>query len=234
VWRYATGGNVDREIAPQVSYAPSALDGFVSRVAGAIDRQPQDATVEPSADSLNLVPARSGIQVRQGRLTDELRAAIDSPSDRTVRAPVSKVAPQVTESQLAQKYPVYITVDRESFQLRLWKDLKLVKTYTVAVGQQGLETPAGQYTINDKQVNPSWHVPDSPWAGNLAGKVIPPGPDDPIKARWMGFFDGAGIHGTDELSSLGSAASHGCIRMAIPDVIELYDQVPLGTPIYIG
>ena len=50
----------------------------------------------------------------------------------------------------------------------------------------------------------------------------------------MGIFAGAGIHGTDEIYSLGSAASHGCIRMAIPDVIELYDQVAVGTPVYIA
>jgi lipoprotein-anchoring transpeptidase ErfK/SrfK len=147
---------------------------------------------------------------------------------------VQKVKPNVSTDQLAQKYPVYLTIDRGAFQLRLWKNLKLVKAYTIAVGMQGLETPAGIYTIDDKQVNPSWHVPDSAWAGSLAGQVIPPGPEDPLKARWMGFFNGAGIHGTDEVSSLGTAASHGCIRMAIPDVIELYNQVPLGTPIYIG
>jgi lipoprotein-anchoring transpeptidase ErfK/SrfK len=99
---------------------------------------------------------------------------------------------------------------------------------------QGLETPAGLYKIQDKQVNPSWHVPNSPWAGKLAGKVIPPGPDDPIKARWMGFNGGAGIHGTAEVGSLGSAASHGCVRMAIPDVEELYDQVDVGTPVYVA
>ena len=50
-------------------------------------------------------------------------------------------------------------------------------------------------------------------------------PENPLKARWLGIYDGAGIHGTDQTYSLGSAASHGCIRMAIPDVIELYDQV---------
>ncbi len=77
-------------------------------------------------------------------------------------------------------------------------------------------------------------MPNSPWAGKLAGKVIPPGPDDPIKARWMGIFDGAGIHGTDEIGSLGSAASHGCVRMAIPDVEALYDQVDVGTPVFIA
>ena len=106
--------------------------------------------------------------------------------------------------------------------------------FPIAVGQQGLETPAGLYRIDDRELNPSWHVPLSPWAGSLAGQVIPPGPTDPIKARWLGFYDGAGIHGTDETYSIGHAASHGCIRMAIPDVIGLYPLVPLGTPIFIA
>lgn len=234
LWRYATGGEVDREIAPRISYSADALDGFVAEVSDAIDRAPQDATVEPSPDSLNLVEGQDGLNVRTGQLRDELEAAIGSPHDRVVSPKVDRVKPQVTTDQLAGKYPVYLTVDRAAFQLRLWKDLKLAKTYTIAVGQAGLETPAGLYSINDKQVNPSWHVPDSAWAGDLAGKVIPPGPADPLKARWMGFYDGAGVHGTDDVASLGTAASHGCIRMAIPDVIELYDQVPLGTPIYVG
>jgi lipoprotein-anchoring transpeptidase ErfK/SrfK len=50
----------------------------------------------------------------------------------------------------------------------------------------------------------------------------------------MGIYNGAGIHGTDATYSLGTAASHGCIRMSIPDVEELYDQVDVGTPVYIG
>ncbi len=82
-------------------------------------------------------------------------------------------------------------------------------------------------------VNPAWHVPQSDWAGSLAGTVVPPGPSNPIKSRWMGIYNGAGIHGTDAISSLGTAASHGCIRMAIPDVAELSEQVDVGTPVYI-
>ena len=85
----------------------------------------------------------------------------------------------------------------------------------------------------DKQINPSWHVPMSSWAGKLAGQVIPPGPADPLKARWIGITGGAGIHGTEDVGSLGSAASHGCIRMAIPDVIELFDRTPYGSKIFI-
>ena len=234
VWRYATGGSIDRRIAPRITYSAKALDDFVTGVASHIDRPARDASVKPTPASLNPVPSQQGQKVRTGELRARLRAAIDSERDRTVAAPVDRVEPEVTTDELADRYPTFITIDRGNYQLRLWQDLRLVKTYTIAVGQAGLETPAGEYTIDDKQVNPSWHVPDSPWAGSLAGQVIPPGPDDPLKARWMGFYNGAGIHGTDDIASLGTAASHGCVRMSVPDVIELYDQVPLGTPIYIG
>ena len=234
VWRYATGGSVDREISPRLAYSAEALDGFVSSVAQQIDREPQDATVSPSFDSLHTVPASNGLTLHTGTLRSKLEAAIQSPRRRTISAPVSHVEPEVTTDELAQEYPTYITIDRGSFTLRLWKNLELARTYTIAVGQAGYETETGVYHIESKQVNPTWYVPDAAWAGSLAGEVVPPGPDNPLQARWMGFFDGAGIHGTNELASLGTAASHGCIRMSIPDVIELYDQVPLGTPLYIG
>src|SRR6185295_4141463 len=234
VWRYATGGSVDREIAPQLTYSAQALDGFLGEVADEINRPARDASVSPGPASLNAVPGQDGVTVRVNELRSRVRSAIESPRHRTVSVPADRVKPEVTTDELAQQYPAYITIDRAAFQLRLWKNLKLAKTYTIAVGMQGLETPAGTYKIYDKQVNPTWYVPDSAWAGDLAGEVIPPGPDNPLQARWMGFFNGAGIHGTSDVASLGSAASHGCIRMSVPDVIELYDQVPLGAPIYIG
>ncbi len=83
-------------------------------------------------------------------------------------------------------------------------------------------------------MDPVWNVPDSDWAGSLAGQIIPPGPENPLKARWMGIYNGAGFHGTADVGSLGSAASHGCVRMSVPDVIDLYDRVEVGTPVYIA
>jgi lipoprotein-anchoring transpeptidase ErfK/SrfK len=163
-----------------------------------------------------------------------LRQLRDPASPHFALVPTRTLHPHVSLARLTYKYQTFVTIDRAHFRLRLWKNLRLAHTYTIAVGRQGLETPAGQYEINDRQVNPSWHVPNSAWAGALAGKVIPPGPDDPIKARWLGFYNGAGIHGTEEISSLGTAASHGCIRMSIPDVEQLYPLVPLHTPIYVG
>jgi len=149
---------------------------------------------------------------------------------------VTPVKPKVTPEELANKYPSYIIVDRKNFTLRLYRNLKLDRTYPIAVGRQGLETPAGLYDVQWRETNPSWHVPNSAWAGDLAGKTIPPGPDDPIKARWMAFNGGAGIHGIDpsEYSSIGHNASHGCVRMRIPDVIDVYDKTDVGTPVYVA
>jgi lipoprotein-anchoring transpeptidase ErfK/SrfK len=235
VGRELTGGAVHADLHPRVVYSHAALAAFVARVAARLDRAPRDASIAFAPASLAPVTSQDGLQLAQHRLrVDVAHALASTEGARTVAAHVASVAPKVTTGELAAKYPTVITVDRTHFRLRLWKRLKLEKTYTIAVGRAGLETPAGVYTINDKQVNPSWHVPNSSWAGKLAGKVIPPGPQDPIKARWMGIYAGAGIHGTDEIDSLGSAASHGCIRMAIPDVIDLYDRTPYGTTVYIA
>jgi lipoprotein-anchoring transpeptidase ErfK/SrfK len=208
---------------------------FVEHVAKKVDRAPRDATVSASGDSLNVVPAENGRTLKQGRLQSSILTSLDNGGrNKQVNAHILVAKPKVSTDEVASKYPVYLTLDRAAFTLRLWEHLKLAKSYPVAVGQLGLETPAGLYHIENKQVNPSWSVPNSAWAGDLAGQVIPPGPEDPLKARWLGIFDGAGIHGTDETWSIGQAVSHGCVRMTIPDVIELYPRVPVGTPIYIG
>jgi lipoprotein-anchoring transpeptidase ErfK/SrfK len=163
-----------------------------------------------------------------------MEAVLSGNAERTIRAHVHATKPEVTKQEVASRYPSYLTLDRGTFTLRLWKDLELAETYTVAVGQEGLETPEGLYEIQEKEENPVWHVPESDWAGDLGGQTIPPGPSNPIKARWMAIYEGAGIHGTEEVESLGSAASHGCVRMAIADVEQLYEQVEVGTPIFIG
>src|SRR6476646_542305 len=233
--RYVSGGEVDESIAPDVAYAVPAVNRFVRHVAEEINREPKNADVEPSCDSLEVVAGDNGRKLRDNLLERVLMVAgptVNAP--HRIKAEVHSFAPVVTKQEVAAEYPSYLTLDRSTFTLRLWKNLKLAKTYTVAVGMEGLETPEGLYAIQEKEENPVWHVPMSDWAGSLAGQTIPPGPSNPIKARWMGIFEGAGIHGTEETYSLGSAASHGCVRMAIPDVEELYDQVEVGTPIFIG
>jgi len=233
--RYVSGGEVEESITPEVEYSVPAVNRFVRRVAEDVNREPKDADVEPSGDSLEVVAGEPGRKLRDNLLEKGLKAAVlNANAPHTIKAKVHSIAPEVTKKEVAAEYPSYLTLDRSTFTLRLWKHLKLAKTYTVAVGMEGLETPEGLYEIQEKEENPVWHVPLSDWAGSLAGQTIPPGPSNPIKARWMGIYEGAGIHGTEETYSLGSAASHGCVRMAIPDVEELYDQVEVGTPIFIG
>ncbi|HEX5525790.1 MAG TPA: L,D-transpeptidase/peptidoglycan binding protein [Solirubrobacterales bacterium] len=233
--RYVSGGEVDESIAPHIAYSQPAINRFVRHVADEVNREPQNADVEPTPSSLEVVAGHNGRKLRDNLLEQELKAAVlNANAPHKIVAKVHATKPEITKSEVAAEYPSYLTLDRGTFTLRLWKHLKLAKEYTVAVGMEGLETPEGLYEIQEKEENPVWHVPNSAWAGSLAGQTIPPGPEDPIKARWMGIFEGAGIHGTEETESLGTAGSHGCIRMAIPDVIELYDQVEVGTPIYIG
>jgi hypothetical protein len=229
------GDKVRASVPLRVAHSRAKLYAFVDRVAKEIHKSPVDATIQPAAASLDWTPSHDGVAVQKRFLAARiLRMLRDVNARHVALIPTRTLHPHLSTARLAYKYQTFITIDRSHFTLRLWKHLRLYKSYTIAVGRQGLETPAGLYEINDRQVNPSWHVPNSAWAGALAGRVIPPGPDDPIKARWLGFYNGAGIHGTDEISSLGTAASHGCIRMSIPDVEQLYPLVPLHTPIYVG
>jgi lipoprotein-anchoring transpeptidase ErfK/SrfK len=233
VVRDVTGGEEEVDVATRASYSEAAARQLVERVREKLDRAPQDATLD--FPSLAEVKEKDGIKVKAGALSRLVASALTSPHDRTVAAPVKRTKPKVTRAELAKEYPTVLVADRSSFQLRLYKDLELAKTYTVAFGAVGFDTPTGLYNIQNKAVNPTWNVPNSDWAGDLAGTSVPGGsPDNPLKARWLGIYDGAGIHGTDDTGSLGSAASHGCIRMAIPDVIDVYDRVDVGTPIYIG
>jgi lipoprotein-anchoring transpeptidase ErfK/SrfK len=234
-WRSLTGGEVDAHVAPEIKYSRPAVQRIVDRVRVAVSRKARDAQVNYAPDSVSISPSRAGRTIDTHLLRADVEAALlSSTRSRTVTAPLETVHPKVTADKLADKYPVVLTIDRGNFRLSLFKKLKRVKVYPIAVGQVGLETPAGLYKIATKAVNPAWHVPNSDWAGALAGTVIPGGaPDNPLKARWLGVYDGVGVHGTDARSSIGTNASHGCIRMLVEDVVKLYDEVPIGTPIFI-
>ena len=234
VARDVTGGQEDVQVPARVSYSTAAVEQLVERVEKKLNRPARDAEVD--FPSLAKVKEQRGRRVRAAALEQRIAQALTVPGvERQVKAPVRIIKPKVTRSELADKYPVVLVADRYNFKLRLYRDLQLQKEYTVAVGAVGFDTPAGLYHIQNKAVDPAWHVPERDWAGDLAGTIVPGGvPENPLKARWLGIYDGAGIHGTDQTDSLGTAASHGCIRMAIPDVIEVYDQVPVGAPIYIA
>jgi lipoprotein-anchoring transpeptidase ErfK/SrfK len=235
-WREVRGTELDARVQAKISWDRAAVRKVVRRVKSKLTIEPRDASVDLEHGNVDPITSKDGQRVELDRLRHDIKVALLNRGPRRVaRIHTDVVKPEVTTAELAKKYPAIIVVNRSAFTLRFYKNLELHKTYRIAVGQVGLETPAGLYHVQNKAVNPAWHVPNSSWAGSLAGTVIPGGtPENPLKARWMGIFDGAGIHGTDATGSIGSAASHGCIRMLIPDVIELYDQVPVGAPVYIA
>ncbi len=236
-WRRITGGSVDEDLGVQVTYDEKRLDSWVQRYGKRTDVAPKNAEVSYTATSISLAPGRNGVRIKKATLREKLQKALVSVGDkRTVKVTAEVAKPKVTRADLEKSASQAITVDREGKRVRLWKNFKLDKSYTVAVGKIGYETPGGLYSIQNKQVNPSWIKPDSDWVPeDERGETVPGGdPENPLKERWMAFAGAAGFHGTDSLGSLGRAASHGCIRMAIPDVKDLFDRVGVGVPVYIG
>jgi lipoprotein-anchoring transpeptidase ErfK/SrfK len=235
-WRSLTGEKLNDDLRPNVQFSDAAVIRLIDKVRRSVERPAKDASVKISGAGVAPAPDREGLAIQARALHRRIRAAIVSPTaGRTFVAQTHHTQPKVTTRDLKRKYQTVIVINRGQFRLRLFKNLKLSQTFPIAVGQIGLETPAGQYKIANKAINPAWHVPKSPWAGKLAGKVIAgDDPTNPIKARWLGVYDGVGIHGTSEDASIGHNASHGCIRMHIPDVEKLYDEVPVGSAIYIA
>jgi hypothetical protein len=218
-----------------IEHSDDAVRAFVHDVDGRVGRPARNARVRITLKRIVRVRARNGIGINEGRLAKRIAFALDHPAaPRALEANRRRTRPSVSGRDLRRRYATVLTIDRDHFKLRLFKHLRHSRTYGIAVGMAGLSTPAGLFSITSKQVNPAWHVPNAAWAGPLAGQVIPGGaPNNPLKARWLGITDGVGIHGTAEDWSIGSRASHGCIRMHVHDVIALYPRVPIGTPVLI-
>ena len=123
-----------------------------------------------------------------------------------------------------------LIVDLSDRQVYLFQDSVQVASYEIAVGQTGWETPTGQFKVLNLQSDPMWQHP-------FTGEVFPPGAENPLGTRWIGFWtDGKhqiGLHGTNQNDSIGQAVSHGCIRMRDADIQALYSQVAIGTSILI-
>ena len=125
---------------------------------------------------------------------------------------------------------IKISISRR--KLYLYSEGKLVRTFGVAVGMPQYPTPQGNFYIISKVRNPTWTPPPSPWAAGA--EPVPPGPGNPLGTRWMGLSTpSVGIHGTPLDSSIGTAASHGCIRMHISQNEQLFELVYIGTPVSI-
>jgi hypothetical protein len=169
-FREISGGRVNADLRPTIRFSDAAIVRLIDKVRRDVERPAKDAKVTISGAGISEVPGHDGLAVRAGDLHRDIKAAIVSPTaSRSFVAQTRHVSPKVGTGDLATKYATVLIVNRKAFRLTLYKDLKVKKSYGIAVGRVGLETPAGLYTIQNKAVDPAWHVPNSTWAGKLAG-----------------------------------------------------------------
>lgn len=236
-WRKLTGGKVSSDVPVPVTADRAAIRAFVVGIEREQARPPVDAALDMTLTRVKATPARAGrrLAAREAIIHRLARRLTSRSGGRTIRARTVAVAPKVTDDKVFDAQPVAVTVSRTERRARVFRRGKLVKSYTVAVGSEEYPTPTGRFVVQTMQKNPSWNVPQSEWAGDLAGQTIPSGdPRNPLVARWIGFNGGVGFHGTSSAGSLGSAASHGCIRMAPGDVTDLFERVSTATPVLVA
>ncbi len=218
-----------------ITHSRAAVRTFVDAVASRVRHAPRNATLRITLRKMVVRRAKHGLGLDTAAARRLVDAALDRPGrSRTLHKALTRLSPAVSVAGLRRAYGTVVTVDKAHFRLRVFKHLRFSKSYGVAVGQPAYPTPSGLFSVQSKQVNPTWSVPNSPWAGELQGTTVSGGSAaNPLKARWMGIVNGVGIHGTGEDYSIGSRASHGCIRMHVSDVVDLYPRVPVGTRVLI-
>jgi lipoprotein-anchoring transpeptidase ErfK/SrfK len=205
------------------------LQQFVDQVGEALAVAPRNASYGLAGGKIQKTHAKSGRALRPKLSLELLRDAIINRLP-AVELPVRTVRPKVTN----QKVGKAIIVNLSSNTLTLLDSFKSVKTYGVATAMRGYLTPPGSWHVIAKVMNPTWHNPAPDTWGKGEPLVIPPGPNNPLGTRAL-YLDAPGIriHGTPADYSIGTYASHGCIRMHIPQSEALYPLVPVGTPVFI-
>jgi hypothetical protein len=210
-------------------------DAAIASVAKRYYRAPRDARVRFGVTAIRRIRAKMGRALDGALIRRRLEQELRRPTTgRVVEGRLVRVRPAVTTAGLRKRYPAYISVDRSTHTLRLFRALRLVRTYPVAVGAAGFETPSGLRHVLYKDRNPSWTAPNRPWAYPYQGQTFPPGDSrNPLREWFIALGDGIGIHGTSEEWTVGSSASHGCIRMHAKDVNQVARLTPVGTPVLI-
>ena len=212
---------------------PLAQDVDRARLREVLAYRARDIELVPVDAKLTFKKARPRVRPpRIGTLVD-IAKAVPIVADAMLTRSVPQVLLPVRRLRPARMtVGASIVVSRRGRVLSLYREAKLVRTFRVAVGTTSYPTPRGLFAIVSKQRNPTWIPPNSPWAKGLG--PIPPGLGNPLGTRWMGTSASAvGIHGTYASGSIGTAASHGCIRMHIRDSEWLYERIALRTAVLI-
>ena len=212
---------------------PNATRKGLSDLAAKVERAPVDAKIDTSTGFVKIVPAVDGRGLDLDRAT---AMAVDLGNKRAngLSDEHDVFAPLVTTKPKISGYADVILVRTAENKLYHYENGQLSRSFTVATGTAKYPTPKGNFKITLKRRLPTWVNPDPGGWGKSLPKSIPPGPNNPLGTRALNLNSpGIRIHGTSNLRSLGTPASHGCIRMAMPDVESLFEQVDVETPVII-
>lgn len=211
------------------TYDDASVESFVQQAFDEVATPVLNAGIRLVDGELVMRHSRTGLELRKQAAIERVSAALRQHLDR-VRVPLRTLQPKVADDDLGKT----IVVDISENQLYLYDGFKAVHQYRVATAAEGFVTPVGTWTIVNKVENPSWTNPDPEGWGAGMPLYIPPGPSNPLGTRAL-YLNAPGIriHGTTNVDSIGTYASHGCIRMLMPDVEELYPLVPIGTAVLV-
>lgn len=219
---------------PDTKKIGTASSGWVSYIASKSKRSAKNMAYAYKNNKMTIQNASTGYTISNSTIynavLNALKAAPLDGSSVTVT-----VSPTLTRAGITSRAKLgkCIVVDKSQRRLWLYNHGKKVVTYRVTVGMKGHTTPSGVYKIGTKRFHPIWSNPGSAWAKNMA-KVIKAGPRNPLGLRAMnlnrnGKDTGLRIHGTANYRQIGTASSHGCIRVANKNIVKLYPKVPSGT-----
>jgi len=222
---------IERSIDLGWRFSDAKVRTFVRGITGEVATTSRNAGLSlGEGGSVVFTHAKDGRELKSDAASAEILSELQAGTAGALTLPMRAVKPKVTDDKLGAT----IVIDRESNRLTLYDGFQIDRTYPVATAMAPYVTPAGSWTIINKAENPTWTnpAPDT-WGAGLPA-TIPPGPGNPLGTRAL-YLDAPGIriHGTYDSASIGTHASHGCIRMNISDVEALYPLVPIGTRVLI-
>jgi hypothetical protein len=228
--RAALGARPGTAVRLRIGADSEAIVSTVAELARRFDRAPRGARLAGLDAKLRPVfgPPLAGRKLDRPAAARAIRSALAAGTRDGIRLPFRRIAP----SRTIRDFGPVIVIRRGSNTLTLFDGRTQVRIFRVATGLPQYPTPLGRFDVVTMQEHPWWYPPPSDWAKGL--KPVPPGPSNPLGTRWMGLSaPSVGIHGTPSPASIGYSASHGCIRMYVPDAEWLFERVRLGTTVFI-
>jgi lipoprotein-anchoring transpeptidase ErfK/SrfK len=222
------GEKADFHSSVALAYPRNEVRRMVEGIAVDLEREPVDATLDYSTGWVKITDSKTGLEVQTDATSQNLFQAMRGNGGGNIDLSTTTLQPAVTSDD----YDQVLLVRQGERKLYLYQDGKITDSYTIAVGEPKFPTPTGIFEVVEKRYMPTWVNPAPKGWGSSMPATIGPGIKNPLGLRAINWSaSGIRFHGTEDLGSLGTAASHGCVRLSNDDVVNLYQKVQVGSPI---